>query len=99
MYQGYLVFLMKFFLTKANVRKWALSMFYLYHNNINNVQSILENLGYSGDKFAKSVYKILYCPVEIAKRNTLDTFLVIPKIMDSSFAWLENIGDYGKNCE
>ena len=28
-------------LTKANVRKGALIMCYLYHNNINNVQNIL----------------------------------------------------------
>ena len=60
-------------------------MFHLYHDNI---QNILADRGYSDDKFAKSVYKILHCPVEIAKGNTLHTFSVIPKrsVIERSFA-------------
>ena len=54
-------------------------MFCLYHNNFNNVQNVLSDGGYSGDKFSNFVYKILHCPVEIAKKNTLYTFSVIPK--------------------
>ena len=62
-------------LTKANVRKGVLNMFYLYHDNLNNIQNILA--GYSGDKFADS--GILHCPVEITGKNTLHTFSVIRK--------------------
>ena len=52
-------------------------MFYLYHNNLNNVQNIFANPGYSDDKLANS--KILYFPIEIIKKNTLYTFSVILK--------------------
>ena len=64
-------------LTKANFRKVGLNMFYLYHNNLNNIQNILGDAGCSANKFANS--KILHCPVGIAKKNTLHTFSVIPK--------------------
>ena len=54
-------------------------MFYLYHDNLNNMQNLLADRGYSFNKFANSVYKILDCPVEIVRKNTLYTFSVISK--------------------
>ena len=54
-------------------------MFYLYHNNLNNIQNVLADEGYSDDKFANYFYKFLHCPVKISKKNTLYTFSVIPK--------------------
>ncbi|WP_215217685.1 transposase, partial [Candidatus Rhabdochlamydia sp. W815] len=39
--------------------------------------------------------------VEIAKRNTLHTFTVIPKrwVVERSFAWIEKCRRLWKNCE
>ncbi|KAG6559545.1 hypothetical protein RHABOEDO_000356 [Candidatus Rhabdochlamydia oedothoracis] len=55
------------------------------------VKNVLADGGYSGEKFAKSVQEILGCIVEIAKRNTLHTFTVIPKrwVVERSFVWIE----------
>ena len=41
------------------------------------------------------------CRVEIAKRNELHTFKVIPKrwVVERSFAWLEKCRRLWKNCE
>ncbi|WP_215217688.1 transposase, partial [Candidatus Rhabdochlamydia sp. W815] len=45
--------------------------------------------------------EILGCIVEIAKRNTLHTFTVIPKrwVVERSFAWIEKCRRLWKNCE
>ena len=79
------------FLTKDHVRKVTLNLFYLYNDNLNNVQNILADVGYSSYKFTNTVYKILHCPVEIACENTLYKFSVILKTMASSFEWLEKM--------
>ncbi|WP_215217175.1 transposase, partial [Candidatus Rhabdochlamydia sp. W815] len=49
----------------------------------------------------KSVQEILGCMLEIAKRNTLHTFTVIPKrwVIERSFAWIEKCRRLWKNCE
>ena len=62
---------------------------------------MLADGGYTGEKFAKSVRKVLGCSVEIAKRSELHTFKVIPKrwIVERSFAWLEKCRRLWKNCE
>ncbi|QYF48127.1 hypothetical protein RHABOEDO_000230 [Candidatus Rhabdochlamydia oedothoracis] len=45
--------------------------------------------------------EILGCILEIAKRNTLHTFTVIPKrwVVERSFAWIEKCRRLWKNCE
>lgn len=65
------------------------------------VKNVLADGGYSGEKFAKSVQAILGARVEIAKRNELHTFKVIPKrwVVERSFAWLEKCRRLWKNCE
>ncbi|KAG6558619.1 hypothetical protein RHOW815_001392 [Candidatus Rhabdochlamydia sp. W815] len=65
------------------------------------VKNILADRGSSGERFAKSVQEILGCMVEIAKRNTLHTFTVIPKrwVVERSFAWIEKRRRLWKNCE
>ena len=73
----------------------------LHAENLSNVKNILADGGHTGDNFANHVKKILGCCVEIAKRNELHTFTVIPKrwVVERSFAWLEKCRRLWKNCE
>jgi transposase len=90
-------------ITTADVtdRAGALEGFSLYKNNLPSVENVLADGGYSGDKFAASVRETLGCGVEIAKRNELHTFTVIPKrwVVERTFAWLEKCRRLWKNCE
>jgi transposase len=45
--------------------------------------------------------EILGCTVEIAKRNELNTFVVIPKkwVVERSFSWPEKCRRLWKNCK
>ncbi len=69
--------------------------------NLSKVKNTLVDGGYSGDKFADEIKKILGSTVEVAKRNELHTFKVIPKrwVVERSFAWLEKCRRLWKNCE
>ncbi len=57
--------------------------------------------GYIGEKFAIAVYALIDADVEVAKRNELHTFAVIPKrwIVERTFGWLEKYRRLWKNCE
>ena len=57
--------------------------------------------GYTGEPFATSVKEILGAEVEIAKRNELHKFEVIPKrwVVERSFSWIEKCRRLWKNCE
>ncbi len=48
---------------------------------LSEVKNVLAYGGYSGEPFSDGIQEILGCPVEIAKRNELHTFKVIPKKM------------------
>ena len=89
--------------TTANVtdRAGALEAFALTEDSLSDVQNVLADGGYSGETFAEAVKELLGCPVEIAKRNELHQFVVIPKrwIVERSFAWLEKCRRLWKNCE
>lgn len=89
--------------TTANItdRAGALEAFALHQTTLENVQNVLADAGYNGEKFALVVQEKLGCPVEIAKRSELHTFAVIPKrwIVERSFAWLEKCQRLWKNCE
>jgi len=91
--------------TTANVtdRNGAIQMVKKKHNkkNLSKVKNSLVDGGYTGDKFANEIKKILGSKVEVAKRNELHTFVVIPKrwIVERSFAWLEKCRRLWKNCE
>lgn len=82
-------------------RNGALKTLKLQKNNLSDVLKILADGGYSGEVFANAVDEILGCDVEIAKRNELHTFAVIPKrwVVERSFAWLEKCRRLWKNCE
>ena len=62
---------------------------------------MLADGGYAGENFAVATKEMLGCTVEIAKRNALHTFAVIPKrwVVERSFAWLEKCRRLWKNCE
>ncbi len=57
--------------------------------------------GYSGEPFSNGIQEILNCGVELAKRNELHSFKVMPKrwVVERSFSWLEKCRRLWKNCE
>jgi transposase len=90
-------------ITTANIsdRAGALEAFSLHRDHLTEVENVLADGGYTGENFASAVKTMLGCTVEIAKRNELHTFAVIPKrwIVERSFAWLEKCRRLWKNCE
>ena len=72
-----------------------------YQDDLSQVQNILVDAGYTGEKFANSVSEILGCNVEVVKRNELHVFKVIPKrwVVERSFSWLDKCRRLWKNCE
>ena len=89
--------------TTADVsdREGALKAFLLNKSSLIKLENILADGGYTGEKFANSVQAILGCTVEIAKRNELHKFEVMPKrwVVERSFGWLEKCRRLWKNCE
>jgi transposase len=89
--------------TTANVtdREGALVAFATHREALSAVINVLADSAYTGEPFAKAVKDILGASVEIAKRNELHTFAVIPKrwVVERSFAWLEKCRRLWKNCE
>ena len=94
-------------LTPANVtdRAGAIDMVRYYcseTNNLDLVQKVLVDGGYSGDNFANAIKEELpNAKVEVVKRNELHTFVVLPKrwIVERSFGWLDKCRRLWKNCE
>ena len=84
-------------------RQGALTALQSSRADLTQVQRVLCDGGYTGAPFAKGVQAILgkHVTVEIAKRNELHTFAVMPKrwIVERSFAWLEKNRRLWKNCE
>ena len=91
------------YITTANItdREGALEAFSAQQENLSEVVNILADGGYTGEKFSTAVKQMLGAGVEIAKRNELHTFKVIPKrwVVERSFAWLEKCRRLWKNCE
>jgi len=82
-------------------RNGALVAFDRCLDHLKAVQSVLVDGGYSGAPFANAVAEKLGATVEVAKRNELHTFKVMPKrwVVERSFAWLEKCRRLWKNCE
>ena len=82
-------------------RTGALEAFSLHQTSLSYVQNVLADGGYSGENFANSVQEIIGASVEIAKRNELHKFAVIPKrwVVERSFGWLEKCRRLWENCE
>lgn len=89
--------------TTADVtdRKGALEAMDRCAANLQQVQSVLVDGGYTGQPFAQAVKDRLGATVQVAKRNELHTFAVIPQrwVVERSFAWLEKCRRLWKNCE
>ena len=70
-------------------------------DNLGAIQKILSDGGYTGKAFASSVQELMDAEVEIAKRNGLHRFAVLPKrwVVERSFSWLEKNRRLWKNCE
>lgn len=89
--------------TTADVtdRKGALEAMDRCAAHLQQVQSVLVDGGYTGQPFAQAVRDRLGATVQVAKRNELHTFAVIPQrwVVERSFAWLEKCRRLWKNCE
>lgn len=90
-------------ITTAEVmdRQGALTAFDRCIGNLQGVRSVLVDGGYSGQPFAQAVEEKLGATVQVAKRNELHTFAVIPQrwVVERSFAWLDKCRHLWKNCE
>ena len=69
--------------------------------NLERVESVLVDGGYTGQPFADGVKERLDATVQVVKRNELHTFVVLPKrwVVERSFGWLEKCRRLWKNCE
>lgn len=89
--------------TTANVtdREGALEMLKEAAPKLSNIIKVLVDGGYTGEAFADAVMKLIEAEVEVAKRNELHKFEVIPKrwVVERSFGWLEHFRRLWKNCE
>jgi len=89
--------------TTADVtdREGAIQALKANKKQLSLVKKILADGGYIGKPFAEKVQKILKAETEIAKRNELHMFAVIPKrwVVERSFSWLEKCRRLWKNCE
>ena len=72
-----------------------------YTTNLINVSKYLVDGGYTGEPFANSIKELIGAEVEVAKRNELHTFDVIPKrwVVERTFGWLDKCRRLWKNCE
>lgn len=90
-------------ITTADItdRNGAIEMFTSSKENLSKVTNVLVDGGYTGDKFAESIEKIIGATLTVAKRNELHKFEVIPQrwVVERSFAWLEKCRRLWKNCE
>lgn len=90
-------------ITTANVtdRGGALLAFSNNKQPLSEVKNVLADSTYTGEPFAAAVQTMLGATVEIARRNELHQFAVIPKrwVVERSFAWLEKCRRLWKNCE
>jgi transposase len=83
------------------IRRGALLAMDRCQANLTLVESILVDGGYTGQPFADGVMERLKATVQVAKRNELHTYAVLPKrwVVERSFAWLEKCRRLWKNCE
>jgi len=90
-------------ITTANISdlEAVLKAFSLPKTNLPEIEKVLADGGYTGERFANGVKESLDCEVEIAKRSEMHTFKVVPKrwIVERSFSWLEKFRRLWKNCE
>nr|WP_090720400.1 IS5 family transposase [Nitrosomonas sp. Nm166] len=90
-------------ITTANVtdRTGAIDILSSYRDSLGTVEMVLVDGGYTGQPFAQGVKELIGASVQVAKRNELNKFEVIPKrwVVERSFSWLEKCRRLWKNCE
>ena len=93
-------------ITTANItdRSGAIDMVNDYcdvTNHLSLIKKLLVDGGYTGENFANEIKNLSGAEVEVAKRNELHTFVVLPKrwIVERSFAWLDKYRTLWKNSE
>lgn len=79
----------------------ALLMFLTHDDRLSDVQQVLVDGAYTGQRFEELTQQILGASVQAATRNELHQFAVIPQrwVVERSFAWLEKCRRLWKNCE
>jgi transposase len=89
--------------TTADVtdREGALKMIGSNRETLSCVETFLVDGGYSGEPFARAVKELCGAKVEVAKRNELHAFAVLPKrwVVERTFGWLDKQRRLWKNCE
>lgn len=89
--------------TTANVtdRDGVIEMIKQYKAFLKGTKKMLADGGYTGNKFANEIKRLIQAEVEVVKRNELHTFKVLPKrwVVERSFSWLEKCRRLWKNCE
>ena len=70
-------------------------------NNLSKTKKLLTDGGYTRTTFADTIKSLSGVEMEVAKRNELYTFEVIPKcwVVERTFAWLDHYRRLWKNCE
>ena len=90
-------------ITTANTtdRKGALQACASYKEELKDEENMLVGGGYRGQPFAEAIENLIGATVEVAKRNELHTFELLPKrwVVERSFGWLEKCRRLWKNCE
>lgn len=76
-------------------------MLTLYREHLNNVKTVLVDGGYTGNNFSAAVHSNLKATVQVAKRNELHKFEVLPQrwLVERTFSWLDKCRRLWKNCE
>ncbi len=82
-------------------RSGALTLLENNKENLSKVSEIPVDGSYTGKPFADGVKERMGATVEVAKRNELHQFKVIPKrwVVERSFGWLEKCRRLWKNAE
>ena len=70
-------------------------------DHLDQVTSVLVNGGYIGSNFESDVKINIKATVQVAKRDELHKFEVLPQrwIIEQSFSWLDKCRRLWRNCE
>lgn len=85
-------------------REGAINMFEYYISftkRLLRLQKVLVDGGYTGIAFASAIRSLTGAEVEVAKRNEIHKFAIIPKrwVVERTFGWLDKCRRLWKNCE
>ncbi|TWW12344.1 IS5 family transposase [Dellaglioa algida] len=90
-------------ITTANVSDCAgaSDMLAINSDHLDQVTSVLVDGGYIGSNFESDVKINIKATVQVAKRNELHKFEVLPQrwIIEQSFSWLDKCRRLWRNCE